>query len=74
MLEFTRGLITKATGLKLFLQYLHDLGEEANRNGRERRMHGSLIPSGTPEFWREGGAAPVSLPRGTPPNMGSPPP
>lgn len=76
MLEFTWGLITKTIGLKLFLQYLHDLGEEANGNGRERRMYGSLVPSGTLplEFWREGGAAPVSLPRDTPTNMGSPPP
>lgn len=47
MLEFTWGLITKTIGLKLFLQYLHDLGEEANGNGRERRMYGSLVPSGT---------------------------
>lgn len=76
MLEFTWGLITKAIGLKLFLQYLHGMGEFANGNGREKRVYGFLVPSGTLplEFWREGVAAPVSLSRDTPPNMGSPPP
>lgn len=75
MLEFTWGLITKAIGLKLFLQYLHGLGKEANGNGREKHTHGFFVPSGTLplEFWREGGAASVSLSRDTPPNMGSPP-
>lgn len=76
MLEFTWGLITKAIGLQLFLKYLHGMGEVANGNGREKRVCGFLVPSGNLplEFWREGGVAPVSLSRDTPPKMGSPPP
>lgn len=46
MLEFTWGLITKAIGLKLFLQYLHGMGEVANGNGRENVCTGSSFHQG----------------------------